>query len=59
MRSWVESGDDAYTEGTANHISASVPGTPAARWSGSRLKVQCPLRQYQRAMRVPAGRLRT
>ena len=46
------------TVATASSSSASVPGSRAARQSGSRLNVVWLSGQYQRAMRVPGGVLR-
>ncbi len=40
---------------TTASTSAKVPERRAARQSGSRLKVRCPTRQYQRGIRVPGG----
>ena len=46
------------TAATASSSSASVPGSRAAKQSGSRLNVVWLSGQYQRAMRVPGGVLR-
>ena len=49
---------NAAAAATASSSSASVPGSRAARQSGSRLNVVWLSGQYQRAIRVPGGVLR-